>query len=422
MTAWRTSTLAGIGQVVSIASSTGRALLLARLLRADELGHLFVLLSLANLAGTLGQSGFAVVGLRNVAQAETSEAMGARIRAILNLTTWTSLAVSLAAAVALWMTGYGLLEIAAFDGLMLSQLWLGLLSALTRGLHRVDLSLRHSSVITPTAQVVVLAVGLLTGHLGSVTGILISQAACAVPSLARLGQVVWRAAGARPTGTDTPTRAAALRSALWADSVPVMVNALIWRAFIDVPLWVAGLVRGAEGAALYGAAQRLSTLLQLPLAAASLVLGPGAATLFGQRDYQRLEPRLVRGAMWATAFAAAGLVAIAATGPTLIRVMFGDAYVGAVSVALILGAAQLINSAGGLAGMSLLLMNDAKRLASYSAASTLVQVVLAWPLAHAFGIQGLAVCWLIAVGIQNILAVSRVRALTGMRIWVSVFR
>ena len=83
--AWRPGVWAVVGQVVVIAASAGRGVMLARMLDPADLGRLFLLLSGAVIAVGVGLTGFAVTGLRRVAASDSPEAASRTIRGVAQL-------------------------------------------------------------------------------------------------------------------------------------------------------------------------------------------------------------------------------------------------------------------------------------------------------------------------------------------------
>jgi O-antigen/teichoic acid export membrane protein len=191
-------------------------------------------------------------------------------------------------------------------------------------------------------------------------------------------------------------------------------------ALTDLPLWAAGLTIGGGGTALFGIAQRLASLLQLPSAAVAAVLTPHAAALLARGQYTDLEGRLRRGAALGAVGSAAGFAVLIFGSHTLLRLVYGPYFEQAGQAVIVLGLAQLINAAAGFGGLTLQMMNESRRLLVLSAISAAILAALVWPLASAFGLPGLAWAWLAMVVVQNALTIHAVRRLTGMRVYTAI--
>ena len=409
---WRTGAWSLTGQAVLALSGAARGVFIVRLLDTGSVGTLFLLMSGAGVVATLGQSGFAVSGLRRVTEDDDPAAVSRELRSVLALALWTSAALGAASAFALSRFHLSVFEIAGVTALMLTQLWIGLLSGLVRGLRQIALSVTHEQVVVPVLQVLVLGGFVARGGVPSIAALIASQAACAVPSVVALSGPVLAAAGV------APRVARESQATRLGESAGVALNSLIWRAYSEVPLWVAGLAFGAAGAALYGVASRLATLLQLPSLAVAAVLSPEIAALLSRRQYDLLEPQLRRAAVIAALMSVAGLTIVVFYGTDLLRFVFGAAFAHAAPVAAVLGLGQVINAAAGSGGVTLLLMNEARRLVVISIVSTAVLTAASWPLARAFGLENLAWAWCAAFTLQNILMIVTVWRLTGMRVYV----
>jgi O-antigen/teichoic acid export membrane protein len=408
----RAAVWAAIGQVVVVTAAVCRAVILARALNPADLGRFFLMLSAAALAG-LGATGFAIAGLRRVAASEDAGHASQTVRSVAQLTlAMNALVLATTAAV----TGFARIssvEALALAAFMTTVLWMGVLSALARGLGHVTSAIQQEQVVAPMAQLLGLVWCVMMSRDGvSVAFLMAVQAVCAWPSLALLAR---RVAMAAPRDRRPVT--ATLRRAVLSESLPILLNTIVWRVFIDLPLWTAGLVIGTGGSALFGVAQRLASVLQLPFAAVSSILAPEAAALAARRQYAELEGRLRRGANLAALGAAAGFALVIIAGRPLLGIVYGPYFERAAPAVIVLALAQLVNSTAGLGGVTLQMLNESRRLLVLSAIATAALGAIIWPLARAFGVTGLAWAWLAAVVLQNALMIAAVRRLTGMRVY-----
>jgi len=389
--------------------------MLARMLDPADLGRLFLLLSGAVIAVGVGLTGFAVTGLRRVAASDSPEAASRTIRGVAQLVLVANAALLILTAMVREPAGLSVPEALACAALLTVLLWIGLLSALARGLGHIVFAIQHEQVVVPIAQLLGLSLCLMNRGTRSVEILIAVQAASVLPSLFWLSRPV-AAAAAINTDPVLPR----LRRAVLVEAAPVALTAVVWRALTDLPLWAAGLTIGGGGAALFAVAQRLASLLQLPSAAAAAVLTPHAAALLARGQYTDLEGRLRRGATLGAVGSAAGFAVLVIGSHTLLRLVYGPYFEQAGQAVIVLGLAQLINSAAGFGGLTLQMMNESRRLLVLSAISTAILAALVWPLASAFGLPGLAWAWLAVVVVQNVLTIHAVRRLTGMRVYSTI--
>jgi O-antigen/teichoic acid export membrane protein len=409
----RDAVWAMLGQVVGAGASLGRGVLVARLASPDDLGRLFLMLSAGALVAGFGQTGVAVVGLRRVSAAVSSSEVSATIHAAVSVTAMITVAVVALGAAVLAALHVPVATILAFTLLSTAQLWLGLFAALVRGLQRVSLAVRHEQVIAPVLQCALLAACLLIKPRWSLTALITVFGIALVPSVASLSAPIARAV--RRAGSPVESK----RAAVIAESVPVLVNAGLWRALNDAPLWAAGIWFGPAATALLGIAQRFAALLQLPLVAAVTVVAPRASLLYSRGATLELEQLLRRAAMWATYGSALALVLMLLSGRAVLRAVFGPFFESAFTVSLVLAVGQVINSATGIGGTALLMMGQARPLLRISFISTVFLAALVAAGVATSSLTGLAWAWVGGFTCQNILMIVAVYRLAHVRVYMS---
>lgn len=403
-----------VGQGVLLAANLCRSVLLARLLDPAAFGRLLPMLSVATLAGA-GLAGLATAGVRRVAASRTADTASLNVRGTVQVSLIGNAALLVATAGLYRLVGMSGAEAAGLAALLTVLLWIGLMSALARGLGHVVFVIQVEQVAVPIAQALAVAACVLRGRPSSLAFLMAAQAAGTLPLLALLARPVVAAT----RGRRLPV-APHLRREILIEAAPTIVTALVWRAMADAPLWAAGLAIGSSATAVFGAAQRIASVIQLPSAAVLSILVPATASLASRGQYGELEHRLRRGARIAAAGSAAGVLAIVAAGPSLPALIYGPYFAQAAPVIAVLGVAQLINSAAGLGGMTLQMIDQPRSLLALSCVSLAILAAIVWPLALALGVTGLAWAWLIAVVIQNLLMIRAVRRLTGMHVYMAL--
>jgi O-antigen/teichoic acid export membrane protein len=394
-------------------SAVGRGILLARILAPAPLGRVFLMLSASAVACAVGQTGLAMVGLSRVAGAGDGEGAAHHVRSVIDVTAAVNAVLLVIAVSLLTMFGLPARQVASFALLMSTLVWLGLLAALVRGRQQVTKAIRFEQIVAPALQLLTLAAYAAVAADATVEGAVTVVALAAIPSIAGLGWSLREALAMRSA------RAPRLRRSLVKEAIPVVATALVWRGLADAPLWAAGVVLGEASSGVFAVGQRLAAVLSLPLAAVGTVLAPRVAALFARHELGVLQETLQDGARAAAAVTAVGLLALLVVGRPLVSAIYGPLFVAALPVALILGFAQLINSAAGIGGFMLITMNQASTLLRISLATIVVLFALMLPFGLLFGLAGLAGTALIAVTIQNVAMIRAVHRSSGLRVYAT---
>jgi O-antigen/teichoic acid export membrane protein len=410
-------TAAGFG--VQFVGQVARAILLARLLTPADLGRFLVLRSIIGVVALAAQGGLGPVGMRRIAAAPGDPAAWRGVvGAVVPMTATSAVAAAGLTAAGVLAAGFAPIEAGSVALLVLAGALSPVLAALARGL-----GLTKVAVAIERGLATLLEVAVLAAVLGSAGSATLREALGLVALVAMLpvALLLWRVTHAvrhvpSPVTRQSPARAPVARRALLAESWPVTVNGLLWRALAEVDLWLVGGLAGAPAAAVYGVAGRLATALQGPVAIGAYALAPPIAALHADGRREALESLLRRTARWTTAAAAAGYVAVLAIGADGLGRIFGPDYAGAHSLFLVLGLAQVINAACGLGGTTLLMVGQQRRLMWISFGSSAITVGGGWMLIPAMGPMGAALAAATALTVQNALMVGAVRRYAGVRV------
>lgn len=170
---------------------------------------------------------------------------------------------------------------------------------------------------------------------------------------------------------------------------------------------------GAGDVGVYDVAMMVATTLSVGLTALSAILSPVIADLYESNELEMTSVLAERANKWVTTFTfpAAACVAVFAPG---IMGLFGDGFVAGWPVLAVLTAAQMIDVGMGSVGL-LLSMSGHQReefqAVGLAAGSMVVLDLLFIPL---WGTMGAALAFLVAVTLQNVFRLVRVRRLVGI--------
>lgn len=157
--------------------------------------------------------------------------------------------------------------------------------------------------------------------------------------------------------------------------VPFLLVAVLLMAFDQLDLWVLGMISDAEDAALYGAAQRLVRLVMFSLVIINALIPPFVSLYYHGNQQEKLES-LVRVSV---TFAVLPTLIICSVyvffGQQLLAIVFGEGYVQAWLVLVVLSFGQMVNVLTG-AGAVLLLMTGHQKVFLYITAGALAVKVL----------------------------------------------
>ncbi|MBA2445394.1 MAG: hypothetical protein H0V49_08700 [Nocardioidaceae bacterium] len=156
-----------------------------------------------------------------------------------------------------------------------------------------------------------------------------------------------------------------------------------------VEVWLATAVLSSSGASLFAAAQRLTGVLTVPLAAVAMVFAPAVARL-SKVDDRRLEMLLRTGATFAAvAMAVFWIPLLVIPGPVL-RIVYGPHFGSASTMLLLLALGSASNVLAGMCGMALTMSRHERLVARVMWCAVVVRVGVGGLLGAVFGGVGLA--------------------------------
>lgn len=188
--------------------------------------------------------------------------------------------------------------------------------------------------------------------------------------------------------------------------------------FVSSSLWVLSWARPHEEVAVYGVAATLLQLMAAIPSIANFVVPQEFAVLHADGRKPEME-RLARTAATLVAIlSAACLAGLLLCGRPLIRLAYGDAYVGAWGILLVLAVGTFWDSASGGAGFALQMAGHHVRLLLLTVGGAVLNVGLSLLLAPAWGGYGIALATTVTLIVLNLAMVRSARTLLGVRTFV----
>jgi len=183
-------------------------------------------------------------------------------------------------------------------------------------------------------------------------------------------------------------------------------------------LWVLSWARPHEEVAVYGVAATLLQVMAAIPSIANFIIPQEFAVLFADGRKSEME-RLARTAATLVAMLSlASLLGLLLVGRPLIRVAYGDTYVGAWGILLVLAVGAFWDSASGGAGFALQMAGHHVRLLLLTVGGAVLNVLLSLLLAPVWGGYGIAAATTVTLIALNLAMVKSARNLLGVRTFV----
>lgn len=284
--------------------------------------------------------------------------------------------------------------------------------AATRGMRTMRPTVAVESIGRPVLQLVLVGAAALVG-----AGSVLLVTAWSAPYLVALVLAsAWLAVLVRTTHSwsdpvDAPTQ---VWSSFWVftspRSIATIAQIVLKRA--DIVL-VAVLASPAE-AALYTAATRFITVGQLGVQAIQQVLAPHLSALFVRGRHGEASDLYKVVTAWSMAGAWPLYLSLALLAPTLLP-LFGEGYVEASDVVVVLSLAMLAATAAGAVDTVLLMSGRSWLSLANSVTAAVLNVAMNVVLIPRFGIMGAAIAWATAIIVRNGLPLIQVQIFLGLR-------
>jgi O-antigen/teichoic acid export membrane protein len=197
-------------------------------------------------------------------------------------------------------------------------------------------------------------------------------------------------------------------------SFPIMLSSLAGIVLSQGAVLVCGIVESPGNTALFGAALRVSLLLEAPLFVANSVLMPRIAHLWAISDRRALQSLLRTTSTISSLPMLLALVLIYAFGGPILNLIFGPGFEMGAAALAILATGQLVSSLAGSCGVTLTMSGNHALAMRISLLVGALSGASQYALGSAFGIVGVAAGSAAGLAGVNVLAAVAVRRQLGI--------
>lgn len=159
----------------------------------------------------------------------------------------------------------------------------------------------------------------------------------------------------------------------------------------SVEIWIAGLLLSSSATSMFGAAQRVSMIIVLPMTAIQVVFSPMISRQAIGSDKKPLQNTLRTGATLASLSTVFLWLPIVLAPQLVLQILFGHGFSQAAVPMMLLSTALVVNAVMGLAGLTLSMGHREGIVASTQWWTLVVRVVVGSLVAWKFGLVALAV-------------------------------
>jgi O-antigen/teichoic acid export membrane protein len=409
--------------------------LLARLLTPQALGTYFLAFSILNVGTSLGQLGLTGTLVRLVAEGMGLDLFG-RVRRVISvvLGVGTLGAVSVGSVYLLFGDDlatfvFNAPALAAITGLLAGWIMVGTMQGLLgetfRGFHDVRLATilggQTTGAATGAATVTLLTASLfllwlVNGQATLTTVVLLAICSGAANTLVAgwlLHRRVTRLPRQTPEKGEEADPKKVLREVV-SISLPLLVISLVMMIRTTGDIWTLGAFLPQSELALYGAANRLVSMVTMPLAIVTAIAPPLIAEMYSQGRREDLEHTL-RSMATLTGIPAwlASMGCIFFAGPIL-GLVYGPYYREGAIVLAVLSIGQFANVCAGSCGIVLAYTGHQKMLMVITIIVSAVTLAAMLATVQFYGVVGVAVCKAVGQLLQNGIVLLVVKQKTGM--------
>ncbi|HHX8485594.1 TPA: oligosaccharide flippase family protein [Vibrio diabolicus] len=224
--------------------------------------------------------------------------------------------------------------------------------------------------------------------------------------VAVISSVNWLGSGQYQTSAFVPNKKmVASAKQVWIGSI--FTNVLQWGSLV-----IAGFFISTAELGLLAAAQRTSLLIGFVLITINFVVAPMFASLYKERQMIKLQS-LSRLACRANVGLAIVPVIICTLFPEFVMRFFGEEFLAAAPLLVVLSLGQLVNVATGSVGFLLLMSGHERTMKYITISSGTISICLLIALCQTFGVIGAAWAMAIGMAIQNLAALYFVKRYLG---------
>ena len=427
------------GKILVALAGLTSTILLARLLTPQALGTYFLAYSILNVGTALGALGLNGTVVRLVAEGMGLNLFG-RVRRVIRVVLGVGTLGALGLGLAYLLFGDDLARIvfrapalAAITGLVAGWLIVGTLQSLLaetfRGFHDIRLASILGGQVgggaTGVATLTLLTASLfllwlVNGQATLATVVFLAICSGAISTLVA-GWLLRRRVTELPPQTSEEGRKAGSKAVLGevlSISWPLLIVTLVMMVRTNGDIWALGAFLPQEELALYGAANRLVSVVTMPMVIITFIAPPLIAEMYFQGKREDLENTL-RGMATLTGIPAllASMGCIFFAGPIL-DLVYGNYYREGAAVLALLSIGLLASVCAGSCGIALAYTGHQKMLMVITITSSAATLIAMFAAVEPYGIVGVAMAKAAGQILQNGIVLLVVKRKTGM--WTHV--
>lgn len=408
------------GTFVRTVLAYGYTIFLARMLKVNELGYFFLIVSLANILGLAGVVGLDL-GVVRFISLYAGEGRFRLARRMLRIALLLAVPVSiflmlativLAPAVATRLMGSDPAAVAALRIFAISiPFWVAakLFNATTQGLHWMRYQVYSRDIGEQLLKFLLTAAFLVAGA-GLAGAVWANLAALVVATLLSMSfalKVLPRGADMAAPGTVIDNRTESAR--LFRYSFPLVFSNIIGIVLVWIDMIMLGYLGTSTEVGYYGAALRVGVISSALFLAFATVFTPVISDLYNKRRPSELGSLYKTVTRWVLVFTLP-LVLLQLLFADPVMKLFGGGFTAASAALMILALSQLINAAAGPSG-SMVLMSGRSRLELLNiTVSLIVDIAICLVLIPGHGLVGAA--------IANVAAATAINLMRAAEIWL----
>ncbi len=402
-------------RVLSMLLTLGSGVMLARLLGPEHLGTYAFVLSIIALVGLPTQGGIPTLVIRETAKYQHSQEYGS-LKGLLKfsgtfVTIYSFLAIVIAAVIVwnIWdskseqtisfLWALLLLPIVALSSIRGSTL---------TGLRKVVQGGLPEQIVRPLVVVLLLGITIffewkISASIAIQYTLLGAFLAFVIGAILLMKSIPVEMKDAHPE----------FHVKLWIKSLlPLVLFSSLNIANSQIGVVLLGFFTPNEDIGYFRVAFQGASLLSFSIVALNAVLAPHIVRLYKDKDYDKLQKMLTMGARVTLGLTLPFLLTYLFYGDVFVKLLFGEEYLPALNLLIIMSIGQFINVAMGSVGLVLNMLNHEKETVRASFLSISLNILLGLLLIPFIGVIGAAIATTVSASAWNILLAIRTYKLT----------
>lgn len=394
--------------------------LVARILSPDDLGVFFLSFSVVMFAAVLGRVGIDSACVRLVTETLVNDNPEKAKKIIIDVLGFVFVVSILISAIYYFLIGEWVAE-DIFSSQSMSQytlyisIWMVLLTLqltlaeIFRSYHRIDFASIFSSgtiyggFFSSILTMVMLISAWIFGAEISLKNILILilVTICAGNLVALL--FVYKHFNHIKASTEANIKA------LLRIGIPLLVTAVSFFVLSQADVWILGIYRTEGEVALYGSSQRLMKITAMTLVVVNEVVAPIVVELNAKKEYSKMQKILQTLAFVAVVPALVSMFVFVVFGEDIMSIVYGEYYMSAAVLLIILSIGQLFNSFTGSCGLTLVMTGHQDWVMFSSLITGILAIVGCILVVDDYGVEGVAIVMVSSLVLQNVVMLLMVK-------------